>query len=187
MKTSAVKFLSYLAAVVLTATIPAVAASGSIDIPRSQITATFRQMHVPVEGRFKTIRGTINFDPDHATAGRASIEIDTASFDVGAEEYNYELHTQEWFDTTAYPQASFVASQVVPLGQNRFEAQGSLTLKGKTQAIKVAFTQHSDGPAQVFEGEVPISRKAYAIGSAQWNDVLEDQVIVKFRIINTTK
>ncbi|WP_372521732.1 YceI family protein [Sulfuricaulis sp.] len=172
----------WFATLLAAATLTAVAVASGIDATKSEIAATFRQMNVPVEGRFKIFHGVVNFDPVNLTAARARIEIDTASFDLGAPEYEEELRGKEWFDTSAYPKASFISSGVVAVGPNRFEAKGKFTLKGKTQEIKVPFTRRSDGGVQVYEGELPISRKAYAIGSAEWDDTLEDKVIVKFRI-----
>jgi polyisoprenoid-binding protein YceI len=155
-------FLSRWSAVVLAAaTLAAVAATSGVDATRSRITATFRQMNVPVEGGFKVFRGSI---------------------DLGAPEYEEELRGKEWFDTQAYPKASFVSSGVISAGGNRFVARGKFTLKGKTQEIKVPFTMRSESGARVFEGELPVSRKTYAIGGAEWNGTLDDEVIVKFRI-----
>ena len=159
-----------------------IAAAGTIDATRSGITATFRQMNVPVEGGFKVFRGTIDFDPKNLKAARARIEIDTASFDLGAPEYEAELRGKEWFDAPTYPRATFVSSGVISVGGNRFVATGQFTLKGKSQVIKVPFTMRSENGARVFEGELPVSRKAYAIGGAEWDDTLDDEVIVKFRV-----
>jgi len=172
-----------LAAVMLTAA----AAANDVDAIRSSITATFRQMNVPVEGGFKVFRGNIDFDPGNLKAARARIEIDTASFDLGAPEYEEELRGKEWFDSPAYPKASFDSSSVAAVGPDRFEARGRFTLKAKTQEIKVPFTIRSEGGARVFEGELPISRKIFAIGGSEWDDTLDDKVIVKFRIITTAK
>lgn len=185
MKPSPARSLSPWFAVALMAAAPAAAAADRIDAANSRVTATFRQMNVPVEGRFTSFRGTIRFDPKNAAAASARIEIDTASFDLGAPEYNDELHKPEWFDTLHHPKATFESSSVVALGPDRFEARGKLTLKGKTRDIQIPFTQRSEAGGRVYEGELPISRKTYAIGSAEWDDTLEDQVIVKFRIITT--
>lgn len=188
MKFSVAKAASRLSAATLVAvTLAVVAAAISVDVRKSQITATFRQMNVPVEGRFMIFRGSIDFDPKNAAAGKARIEVDTASFDVGAAEYNEQLHGQEWFDTPTYPKASFVSSHVAPAGPNRFEVRGRFTLKDKTQKIKVAFTQRFEGGVQVYEGEFPLSRKMYSIGSADWDETLEDKVIVKFKITTAAK
>ena len=175
--------LSRLSVVILAAAMLAAAVGASeIDVTKSQVTATFRQMNVPVEGRFKVLRGSIDFDPKKLTVARARLEIDTASFDLGAPEYEDELRGKEWFDTPAFPKASFVSSGVIALGENRFVAKGKFTLKGKTQEIKVPFTMRSDGGGRVFEGELSLYRKTYAIGSAEWDDTLEDKVVVKFRV-----
>lgn len=183
MNVAVARYLSRLSAVVLaTVTLAAVAEASEIDMTKSQVTATFRQMNVPVEGQFKNFRGTIDFDPRKLMAARARLEIDTASFDLGAPEYEAELRGKEWFDTSAFPKASFVSSSVTALGENRFEAKGKFTLKGKTQEIKVPFTMRSDGGARVFEGELSLYRKMYAIGSAEWDGTLEDKVVVKFRV-----
>lgn len=165
----------------------ALAAIGSVDAGKSRISATFRQMNVPVEGEFRTFRGTVQFDPKNPAAGSARIEIDTGSFDIGAEEYNDEVKRKEWFDTAAHPHALFVSSSVAPAGPNRFTATGELTLKGKTRELRVPFTVRDEGSSRIYEGEVPLSRKAHAIGSADWDDVLEDRVVVKFRVVTATK
>ena len=183
MNAAVARYLSRLSVVVLVAAMLATVAEASdIDATSSQVTATFRQMNVPVEGRFKNFRGTIDFDPRKLTAARARLEIDTASFDLGAPEYEDELRGKEWFDTSAFPKASFISTGVTALGENRFEAKGKFTLKGKTQEIKVPFTVRSDGGARVFEGELSLYRKMYAIGSAEWDGTLEDKVVVKFRV-----
>jgi polyisoprenoid-binding protein YceI len=179
---------SWLPAVSLAAfALAAVAAVSAVDAGKSRITATFRQMNVPIEGQFKTFRGTVDFDPNKPAAGSARIEIDTASFDIGAPEYSEELHRKEWFDTAAHPHASFVSSSVSPAGPNRYVAAGKLSLKGKSMDIRIPFTSRTEGAARLYEGEFPISRKAYGIGSADWDEVLEDEVIVKFRIVAVSK
>ena len=151
MNVAAARSLSrWFAAVLAAATLTAVAAASGIDATKSGITATFRQMNVPVEGRFKVFRGTLDFDPKNLASARARIEIDTASFDLDAPEYEEELRGKEWFDTQTYPQARFVSSSVSALGPNRFEAKGRFTLKGKTREIVVPFTQRIDGGMRVF-------------------------------------
>ena len=183
MKTSLAKRLAALALFAVTLSV----AANTIDATKSQITATFRQMNVPVEGRFSGFSGNIVFDPKKPTTAQARIEIDTASFDVGAPEYNDELRAKEWLDTSTYPKASFVSSRVIGTGPNRFEAIGKLSLKGKTSEIKVSFTQRLEEKITIYEGEFPLSRKSYSIGSSAWDKTVDDQVVVKFRILTVSK
>lgn len=171
----------------LLAIVAAATSAATVDVAKSTITATFRQMNVPVDGHFSRFRGDVQFDAKQPNASRARIEIDTASFDVGAAEYNDELRTREWFDTANHPKAVFNAARVRAIAGNRFEALGEFTLKGKTQPLTVPFTLRREGRTQIYEGAVTISRKAFAIGDAEWDDTLDDAVIVKFRIVNTEK
>ncbi|MBI3545880.1 MAG: polyisoprenoid-binding protein [Gammaproteobacteria bacterium] len=185
MKISAIRLWSRLSAMMFVI-FTSLAAAATVDTAKSQITATFRQMNVPVAGRFNKFSGSIDFNPKNPSAGRARIEIDTASFDLDAPEYSEELRKKEWFDTATYPKAVFTSSSVAVVG-NHFEAKGKFTLKSKTEDIKIIFTQRVDHGASVYEGELPISRKTYSIGSAEWDSTLEDKVIVKFRIVTPAK
>lgn len=183
MARSRASYSAGISAAVLTA-ITLVAAAGAIDPGKSEVTATFRQMNAPVEGRFQSVRGIVDFNPKNPARAHARIEIDTASLDVGAPEYNDELRKKEWLDVATYPRASFVATRVRTLDKARFQATGKLTLKGKTQEISVAIAHRDDDGKQIYEGEFPISRKAFALGGADWDSTVADRVIVKFRIVS---
>lgn len=153
-----------------------------VDPGSSRVVATFKQMNVPVEGRFGRFSGTVSYDPANPAAASAELLIDTSSFDIGDEEYNAEVRKAEWFDSKAHPQASFKSTAVRSLGADRFEAEGQLSLKGRTQAVKATVSVSSDAKGQRFEGELPLSRKAFGIGDPDWDEVLEDTVRVKFVI-----
>jgi len=173
------RMLPVLIALILTG---AAAGSSRVNATRSEITATFRQMNVPVEGRFEAFRGQVQFDPKNPAAAGARLEVDTASLDLGADEYNDEVRGQEWFDSKAHPLATFVSSKVTAAGADRFSAAGTLTLKGQARSLEVPFTVRRLQGGRSYEGQFTVSRKAYGIGDAEWDDVLEDPVVVRFRI-----
>lgn len=159
------------------------AASSAVDAGKSRITATFTQMNVPVDGRFLRFTGTVRYDAADAASSSAELSIDTASFDIGDEEYNAEVRKKEWFDTKSHPIATFRSTAIKPLGPDRFEATGTLSLKGKSQTVKAPVTVKTEGAARRFEGQLPISRAAFGIGDPEWNEVLEDKVLVKFVVV----
>lgn len=162
------------------------AASAPVDAGKSRITATFTQMDVPVDGRFSRFSGSVTYDAANVAASAAELIIDTASFDIGDEEYNAEVRKKEWFDTKAHPTATFKSSAIRPLGADRFEATGTLSLKGRTQTVKAPVSVKTEGATRRFEGELPISRAAFGLGDAEWNEVLEDKVLVKFVVVVPT-
>jgi polyisoprenoid-binding protein YceI len=89
-------------------------ASAPVDVGQSRITATFTQMNVPVDGRFTRFSGGVNYDAANVAGSSAELSIETASFDIGDEEYNAEVRKKEWFDSTAHPTAARCRSRAGP-------------------------------------------------------------------------
>lgn len=172
-----------LAALLAAGTAVLAAASSPVDAKKSRLTATFTQMNVPVDGQFQRFTGTVTYDAANVASSSAELSIDTASFDIGDEEYNAEVRKKEWLDSKSHPTATFKSTAIRPLGADRFEATGTLTLKGKAQTVKAPVGVKTDGASRRFEGELPISRAAFGIGDAEWNEVLEDKVVVKFVVV----
>lgn len=161
----------------------AAAADTPLNAAKSSITAGFAQMNVPVEAPFKRFSGSVSFDPANPAQAKAHLEIDTASFDLGDEDYNSEVRKPDWFDCAKYPKASFDASGLKALGGNKYQASGTLSLKGKTQTLTVPVTLSSAGGANAFDGSLTISRSNFNIGDPQWKDTVADPVSIKFHIV----
>jgi len=162
-------------------------APGGVLTARSELSATFRQMGVPVEGRFTSFRGGVQFDPARPAAAQARLEVDTASFDLGGAEYNEEVRGKEWFDSAAHPRAVFVSTRVVADGPGRLVADGTLTLKGRSQPLRVPIEVATGAGTRTYTGQFALSRKAFGIGDPGWEDTLEDAVVVRFRIVTTAQ
>ena len=150
---------------------------------QSKVVATFKQAGVAVESPFTRFTGTISYDPQNVGASRAHITVDTASLDVGDPAYNAEVAKQSWFDSATYPQGEFRSTSIKPLAANRFEATGTLTIKGKAQSIVVPVSVATTSAGSVFDGSFAISRRAFGIGDPSWDSVLEDKVLVKFHLV----
>jgi polyisoprenoid-binding protein YceI len=162
-----------------------VAAAGdpSIDAAKSTITATFKQENVPVDAAFKRFNGRVDYDPTKPNASKAAIEVETGSFDMGTADYNAEVRKKSWFDSATYPKATFISTSVKPGAAGHFDATGTLTLKGKSQTLTVPVTATKTGTTTVFEGALDISRAYFGIGDADWNDVVDDKVRIKFHLV----
>jgi len=159
------------------------AADSAINAARSSVTATFTQMKVAVEDPFKQFRGSVDFDPAKPDQAKAHIEIDTASFDLGDEDYNSEVRKPAWFDTAHFPKATFDLSGAKSLVGAQYQASGTLSLKGKTQTLSIPVTLKSEGDGSAFDGAVTISRAYFNIGDQEWKDTVADPVTVKFHIV----
>lgn len=152
---------------------------------KSQITFTSKQMGVPVDGKFGKFAATLSFDPAKAETAKAQIEIDLASVDAGSKDANDEVVGKGWFNVKEFPKARFVTASIKSLGNNRFEAKGQMTIKGKTRDMTVPFTYRPDGANGVFEGTLPLQRTQFGIGEGPWADtsVVADEVPIKFRLV----
>lgn len=151
---------------------------------QSTITFTYQQMGVKMDGRFRRFSGQIAFDPARPEAARATIEVDLASVDTGLPEADQELATRTWFDTRAHPVARFVSGGVKPLGGNRYEVAGKLTLKGRTADVTVPATFTAQGNSAAFDGALTIRRGDFAIGEGSWAkfDVVANDVQIRFHL-----
>jgi len=155
-----------------------------VQADQSAITFSYQQMGVAMDGKFGAFTAQLNFDPANPTAAQATVDVDLASIDTGSAEGNEEVAGKPWFNTPAFPTARFMASSVKALGDNRYEAAGPLTIKGKTQDIVVPATFTAQGKTGVFEGSFTLRRADFAIGEGPWAafDVVANEVQIQFRI-----
>jgi polyisoprenoid-binding protein YceI len=164
-------------------------ALAQVDAAKSSVIAVSKQMGVPVEGKFRRFSAQVSFDPAKPADGRASIEIDIASFDLGDADFNRETAKKEWFDAVKFPKATFVTTAIKPAGAGRFEAAGKLAIKGITRDVVAPVSFKAEGGQQVFEGMLPIKRLAFNIGEGEWKDTstVADDVQIRFRIVTAKK
>jgi polyisoprenoid-binding protein YceI len=150
----------------------------------STVSFVYRQMNVPVEGRFGKFSAQLKFDPAKPAAGSASIDIDLASIDAGSPEANDEVAGKLWFNTKITPTARFVASSFRSVGGNRYEAVGKLTIKGRTHDVVAPFSFTSHGRAGIAGGSLTINRADFGIGEGVWADfgTVANEVQIKFRL-----
>ena len=173
-----------LLAALLGVTLAAGAAPLKTDPAKSRVSAVFKQMSVPVEAPFKKFAAAIDYDAAKPELAKATVEIDTASLDVGEAEMNKEVAKKDWFNSAQFPKATFVSSSIKPAGAGKLTVSGKLTIKGKSTDVSFPLTVKTEAGKQVFEGALPIKRLAYNIGEGEWKDtsMVADEVVIKFRV-----
>lgn len=150
---------------------------------KSTLTATFKQEGVAVESPFTSFKGVIDFDPKNVAGATALIDVDMASLDLGDPGYNAELRKKSWFDSATYPRAVFKSTSIKAVNAARFDATGTLTVKGRVLTITVPVTVSTTAAGPVFDGSFAMSRKSFGIGDPIWEDVVDDKVTVKFHLV----
>ena len=166
-------------------TLPALAAPLKTDLTKSTVSATFKQLSVPLDGKFRKFTAQIDFNVAKPETSKAAMELDISGFDLGDPEFNKEVLKKEWFNAAQFPKANFVSSSIKAGANGQFDVTGKLTIKGRAADVRFPMKVKTEGANQIFEGSLPIKRLTYAIGEGDWADTstVADEVIIKFRIV----
>ena len=174
-----------LAALGLCAAIAAPAWAQQALVPaQSQVEFAAKQMGVPIKGHFKKFDGQVAFNPAKPEAGSVQLNIDTGSATMGVKENDVELPKADWFNVAKFPKASFASTAIKPLGGDKYNVAGKLTIKGVTQNVQMPVTIAKAGANLVASGSLPIKRTAFKVGDGDWSDtsMVADEVAISFKV-----
>jgi polyisoprenoid-binding protein YceI len=173
-----------LAAALWVATVQPAMAQQKLMPAQSDVVFVFKQMGVPVEGRFKKFDAQISFDAAKLAASKVAFTVDIASATLGAPETDAELPKAVWFNTAKFPQATFASSGFKALGAGKFEVAGKLSIKGQSQDVVIPITMAQAGAVTTATGVFPVKRLVFKIGENEWADtsMVADDVQVKFKL-----
>jgi polyisoprenoid-binding protein YceI len=136
-----------------------------IILPESVIHFTFTRDNNPHTGTLKDFSGDIVFHPEALAQSYAKINIPLGGISTQDTEAQQELKNPDWMDVAKFPAAIFETITFKHLGDNRYEAEAKLTLKGVTLPITLAFTLETfDKKRAAINGESSIKRKDFHIG-----------------------
>lgn len=160
-----------------------------VQTDKSAINFTYQQMGVKMDGRFRKFSSQLSFDPAKPGAAKAVIDVELASIDAGSGEADQEVAGKPWFNSKAFPVARFVSGSVKPLGGNKYEVAGQLSIKGKTVDVVVPASFTAQGNSGVFDGAFSIRRGDFSIGEGSWAkfDIVANDIQIKFRITASSK
>ncbi|WP_223481734.1 MULTISPECIES: YceI family protein [unclassified Pseudomonas] len=150
----------------------------------STISFTYKQFSSRVYGTFGKFEGTLDFDTANPSASHAVLTIELDSIDAGSSDANEELKKPAWFDTAAYPKATFESTAVKALSNNRYLITGNLTLKKITRTVQVPVLLKSQKAIGIFDGQLTLKRSDFKIGEGEWGDtVVSDDINIRFRMV----
>lgn len=156
-----------------------------VQLNQSKVSFGYKQMGVPMEGKFGKFAAQVAFDPDRLGSAHARIDIALASVDSGSSDADESVQGKLWFDTKNYPVASFVSTGIRPLGGNRYQATGKLTIKGKMQDVTSPVTLTVNGNSAQFDGSFTVKRLSYGVGIGEWTDLdtVADDIQIRFHLV----
>jgi len=93
-----------------------------------------------VEGSFRVFEGSVEHTkPDYSDA-RINFTVDVSSVDTDNERRDNHLKSDDFFNAAQFPQMKFESTSFKPLGSNKYELTGNLTIRDVTKPVKFDVT-----------------------------------------------
>jgi polyisoprenoid-binding protein YceI len=133
------------------------------------------------EGRFERFDPIVAFDPAALGGARLVVRIDVTSAVTGNDDYDATMQSAEFFDSERHPQAGFATGAVRQVGEGSYEADATLTLRGKTVPFVFPFRFEIDGERARLTSTVTLKRLDFDVGTGDWADtsLIADEVEVR--------
>ncbi|KGM51442.1 hypothetical protein N792_09850 [Lysobacter concretionis Ko07 = DSM 16239] len=164
------------------ATRPALAAD-YVQAPGSTLTFASQFEGEIFTGHFSRFTTTLSFDPQHLDQARLEVTIPLASATTANPERDSTLQGSDFFSSAVFPQARYSASKFRHLGDNRYAADGTLTLRNVSHPVTLTFSW-TDGAAPVLAGKATVQRLDFGVGGGDWADLkmIPNAVAVSTRV-----
>ena len=104
-------------------------------------------------GRFNKASGTIVLDTAERQ-GSVEVTVETASIDMGLDEWDKHMRSDEWFDVEKFPTMSFKSRKLIFEGGRPVAAEGDFTLLGVTKPLRLTIAGFRCGPHPLNKKEV---------------------------------
>lgn len=156
----------------------------AVQADRSSVTFAYKQMGVNMNGRFRKFGAQLQFDPAKPEQAKANVDIELASVDAGSSDADQELAGKAWFNTGAFPKASFASRQIRLVSPGNYEVTGTLTIKGQSREVRFPLKLTAQGTQAVLAGGFTVKRGDFAVGEGMWSkfDVVANDVQVNFQL-----
>ena len=125
----------------------------------------------PFSGSFRTWNAAIRFDPKALATSSVTATIDTASAASGDKDRDQAIPSEDFLSAAKFPKATFTATSFKDLGGGRYQAIGTLTLRGVTKPLTLPFTLAITGSTARMKASLALNRLAFGVGQNEWKGV----------------
>jgi len=137
------------------------------------------------EGHFDHWTADIRFDPKAVASSHVNVEVETASVQTGDGGRDQSAQGNDWFASIMFPKAVFVSNTIKDLGGGKYEADGQLTIRDKTQPLALPFTLAFKGDEADMHSELDVDRSTWSLGSGEYGgaDIVPLKVGLKIDVV----
>ncbi|HZZ36596.1 MAG TPA: YceI family protein [Caulobacteraceae bacterium] len=162
-----------LAVALLFAATPALAAAPAWSVDKAASSVRFSSSFNgdAFSGAFRRWDAAIRFDPKQLAASSVTATLDVASASTGDKDRDQALPSDDFFAVAKFPRATFAATSFKDLGGGRYQAIGTLTLRGVAKPLTLPFTLAITGANARMKASLAINRLAFGVGQNEWKSV----------------
>ena len=162
---------------------PAIAADYT-QAPGSSLVFASSYQGETFTGRFPGFVTKLSFDPKQLATSKLDVTIPLVTATTGVEDYDSELRGSAFFNASKFPQARYTATKFRALGGNKFAADGTLSLRGISKPVTLAFTW-TPGAKPVLAGKATVKRLDFGVGSGEWADaeLLPNEIAINTKVV----
>jgi len=153
----------------------------TLDKTHSEVSFQVRHLVTKVRGRFTDFEARIRVVPERPEKSSVRFSVRTASIDTGLPDRDQHLRSADFLDAERNPEIVFESRRVDPIGENRYDVTGALSLRGVIREITVpvaflGFVKDPWGNEKAgFEAELIVNRKDFGM---VWNAALDNGGVV---------
>jgi polyisoprenoid-binding protein YceI len=117
--------------------------------------------------------GTLEFDESEPTMSSIQVTIPITSLSTGVPELDERLKSEDFFEVTRYPTATFVSTRVEKgMGMNHFKVTGDLTIRKVTKPVvldvtllKIGKNARTEVATVGFDAKGTLKRSDFGLGA----------------------
>ncbi|XZF16322.1 YceI family protein [Chitinophagaceae bacterium MMS25-I14] len=133
-----------------------------------------------VNGYFKGLKGTIDFNPDNLKAASIDVSVAVATISTGIGMRDKDLKKEDYFNAEKYPVIRIKSNSVSKSNKaGTYMLSAALTMKGITKNISIPFTATPSGNGCTFKSTFTVNRKDYGVGDTK---KIDEQVTVMLEV-----
>lgn len=168
------------------------ATAWTVDKSHSAVNFTINHFFTPVDGNFNDYDATVYFDPENLSGSHIDVTIPVESVNTRNDRRDNHLRSEDFFNTSVWPNIRFVSNTIEHSGDNRFVAKGELTIRDVTHSFELPFEllgvmdhpMRENTKVAGIVAETELMRTDYGVGVGDWaaTAVVGDRVNIRLNL-----
>lgn len=155
------------------------AAGVAIDAAHARVTFTVTHIYVQhVTGTVPLVAGTITLPPGGTVPTAVSATFDATRVETGDQDRDADLQGPDWFDTKRFPAWTFVSTAITPGTGGAFLVDGTLTVHGVAQPVRLTATTTRGLPHPAYHATATLDRHAFAMRRTPIDGLIGNDVAI---------